>query len=466
MKILRATAFTIKKLPRQHRIALFSTSAIVVALTVWQPTSPLKPTATGQRTSVEIPLGALDVLSKQRHQETSVTLDEPEPLIEENSEPLGAVLDPTDPEFLAPKDELEQQLAQVTDVAHQHKVEPGETLGAVFSQYGLPLADMYRLIEVNRSIQNLRVGQQLEWSVDDEGRVKEFSIRRSAKIIDTFTLTAKGYQFKQLEESGELKPVVLTGRISGSFYQSARAAGLTPNQIQTLVQALQWRFDFGREARKGDRFAVTVEREFIDGKAVTRGDVKALYYISGRREVFIMRHEDGNFYDQEGRSLNRALRRYPLAKRYRISSSFNPQRKHPITKRISPHNGTDFATPIGTPVLAAGDGVVVKARRHRLAGNYVVIKHGREYMTRYLHLHRLLVKVGDKVTMGQRIALSGNTGRSTGPHLHYELIKNNRAVNAMKVPLPQAAPVPSAARSRFVQNANGERQKLLAVMPG
>lgn len=437
-----------------------------MALAVWQPGSPLQQTVSGQRTTVEIPLGGLDVLSKQNHQQVAIAPVEAEPLIEQNSEPLGAVLDPADPEFLAPKDELEQQLAEVTDVAHQHKVESGETLGAVFSQYGLPLADMYRLIDVNRSIQNLRVGQQLEWSVDDEGRVKEFSIKRSAKLTDTFTLTANGYQFKQLEESGEIKPVILTGRISGSFYRSARAAGLTPNQIQTLVQALQWRFDFGREARKGDRFAVTVEREFIDGKAVTRGDVKALYYLSGRREVFVMRHEDGDFYDAEGRSLNRALRRFPLAKRYRISSSFNPQRKHPITGRTSPHNGTDFATPVGTPVLAAGDGVVVKARKHPLAGNYVVIKHGREYMTRYLHLHRLLVRVGDHVKMGQRIALSGNTGRSTGPHLHYELIKKNRAVNAMKVPLPQAEPVPSAARSRFVQNANHERQKLLDVMPG
>ncbi|MGR5146134.1 murein DD-endopeptidase MepM [Photobacterium alginatilyticum] len=451
MKIFKVAALTIKQLPRQHRIALASTSLIVVAALVWQPSSPLQQAVTyqsDQRIDVELPLEELDVLSEQ------------------NSEPMGAVLDPQDPEFLAPKDELEQQLEEVVDIAHNHKVASGETLGAIFSQYALPLADMYRLIKVNKSIQNLRVGQMIEWSVDDEGRVTEFSIKRSAKLTDLFTLAGPGYEFKQLEENGEIKPVMLTGRISGSFYQSARAAGLTPNQIQTVVQALQWRFDFGREARKGDRFAVSVEREFIDGKAVTQGDVKSLYYLSGSREVFVMRHEDGLFYDADGKSLNRALRRIPLAKRYRISSSFNPRRKHPVTGRISPHNGTDFATPVGTPVLAAGDGVVVKARKHPLAGNYVVIKHGREYMTRYLHLHRLLVKVGDKVTMGQRIALSGNTGRSTGPHLHYELIKKNRAVNAMKVPLPQAEPVSSKQRGRFVKLASDERQKLLAVMPG
>ncbi|WP_299014684.1 murein DD-endopeptidase MepM [uncultured Photobacterium sp.] len=451
MKIFKVAVLSLKQLPRQHRVAFVSTSLIVAAAVIWQPLSPFYKSSSFSsdgRVEVDIAMDDLDVLSEQ------------------HSEPMGVVLDPLDPEFLAPKDELEQQLEGVVAVAHNHKVASGETLGEIFSQYALPLADMYRLIDVNKSVQNLGVGQMLEWSVNDDGRIEALSIKRSAKITDTYTLTAQGYKFKELEESGEIKPVVLTGRISGSFYQSARSAGLSPSQIQTLVQALQWRFDFGREVRKGDRFAVTVNREFIDGKAVNRGDVKALYYLSGSREVFVMRHEDGQFYDGEGKSLNRALRRIPLGKRYRISSSFNPTRKHPITRRTSPHNGTDFATPIGTPVLAAGDGVVVKARKHRLAGNYVVIKHGREYMTRYLHLHRLLVKVGDKVKMGQRIALSGNTGRSTGPHLHYELIKKNRPVNAMRVPLPQAEPVTSGQRGKFVKLARDERQKLLAVMPG
>ncbi|ELR67345.1 Cell wall endopeptidase, family M23/M37 [Photobacterium marinum] len=451
MKKFKVAVLSLKQLPRQHRIALVSTSLIVAAAVMWQPSSPFNKSSS---------------FSSDGRVEVDIAVDDLEVLSDQHSEPMGVVLDPHDPEFLAPKDELEQQLENVVPEAHSHKVASGETLGVIFSQYALPLSDMYRLIDVNKSIQNLGVGQMLEWALNDEGHVESLSIKRSAKRTDVYTLTPQGYKYKAQEENGEIKPVMLTGRISGSFYQSARSAGLSPNQIQTLVQALQWRFDFGREARKGDRFAVTVEREFIDGKAVNRGEVKALYYISGNREVFVMRNEDGQFYDAEGKSLNRALRRIPLAKRYRISSSFNPNRKHPITRRISPHNGTDFATPIGTPVLAAGDGVVVKARKHRLAGNYIVIKHGREYMTRYLHLHRLLVKVGDKVKMGQRIALSGNTGRSTGPHLHYELIKKNRPVNAMKVPLPQAEPVSSSQRGKFVKLARDERQKLLAVMPG
>ncbi|KLV09164.1 peptigoglycan-binding protein LysM [Photobacterium aquae] len=450
MNKVKGAVAALRELPRQHRFALGSISFFLLAVFLWQP----EPDSSGQvvgeplRKTVAIPLTDLDILSEQ------------------NSEPLGAAIDPQDPDFQAPKDELDQQLAENVTVAHSHQVAAGENLSAIFQQYGLPLADMYQLVAADRSIQNLGVGQTLTWTLDDSGRVAELQIKRSAKIRDEYKLGASGYQYRQHEETGVLKPVMLTGRVSGSFYNSALAAGLTPSQIQTLVQALQWRFDFGRDARKGDRFAVAVEREFIDGKAVSRGTVKALHYLSGSRDVFVMRYSDGQFYDENGQSLNRALRRIPLDKRYRISSSFNPHRKHPITGRISPHNGTDFATPIGTPVLAAGDGVVVKARKHPLAGNYIVIKHGREYTTRYLHLHRLLVKVGDRVEMGQRIALSGNTGRSTGPHLHYELIKKNRPVNAMKVPLPQAAPIPSSQRGAFKQQAQKEKAALADVMPG
>ncbi|MEZ8096898.1 murein DD-endopeptidase MepM [Photobacterium swingsii] len=449
MKLHKVAVATIKQLPRQHRIALASTSFVLLAALLWQPSKPVTLSTFGNDQRVDIALST-----------------DLEKLSDMNSEPIGEVVDPKDPEFLVPKDELEQQLQEEVDVSHSHQVTSGETLGSIFSQYALPISNMYSLINVNKSIQNLRVGQTIEWSVDDDGQVTEFSVKRSAKITDTFSLTKNGYSYEQVEESGEIKPVVLTGRISGSFYNSAMAAGLTANQIQTLAQKLQWRFDFGREARKGDRFAVSVDREFIDGRAVNKGDVKAIYYLSGNREVFAMRFGENNFYDADGKSLDRALRRLPLEKRYRISSPFNPTRKHPITGRISPHNGTDFAVPIGTSVLAAGDGVVVKSSKHPLAGNYIVIKHGREYMTRYLHLNKRLVKVGDKVTMGQRIAQSGNTGRSTGPHLHYELIKKNRPVNAMKVPLPQAEPVPSKDRKKYLRLASEERQKLLAVMPG
>ena len=121
-----------------------------------------------------------------------------------------------------------------------------------------------------------------------------------------------------------------------------------------------------------------------------------------------------------------------------MSSHFNLARKHPITGKVRPHNGTDWSVPTGTPVMASADGVVVKAvKNHPTAGNYVEIRNGRRYVTRFLHLDSLDVKEGDKVKRGDVIAKSGNTGLSTGPHLHYELYVDGRAVDAMKARLPE-----------------------------
>ena len=133
----------------------------------------------------------------------------------------------------------------------------------------------------------------------------------------------------------------------------------------------------------------------------------------------------------------------------RISSRFNPKRLHPITKRVSPHNGTDFAVPVGTNVYATGDGVVLRAGYHPAAGNYIVIKHGRKYTTRFLHLSKILVHKGQRVAIDQLIAKSGNTGRSTGAHLHYEFHVYNKPVNAMTVDLPLSQEVPKKELKAF-----------------
>ncbi|WP_297481342.1 murein DD-endopeptidase MepM [uncultured Photobacterium sp.] len=451
MKYYIAAVASLKMLPLQHKIALFSTTILMVAAIAWQPS----------KHAIHFPS-----LKKTAPVAVPINLTHSEEL-ESDSEPMGASLDQNDPQFQAPKDEIEQQLVQAhAEIESKHRVASGETLGIIFSQYGLPISEMYRLIDANKSVQQLRVGQTLEWEVNTDGKLTSLSIIRSKKVTDTYTLTKKGYTYKEVQQKGDIKPVTLTGRVSGSFYNSARAAGLTPTQIGSVVKALQWKMNLSRDARKGDSFGAVLDREFIDGKAVSKGKINAFYYKSQRRgrSIFIARGADDQFYDQNARSLNRGFKRIPLLRSYRISSSFNPNRLHPITKRRSPHNGTDFAVPVGTTILAAGDGVVVKSRYHPLAGNYIVIKHGREHMTRYLHLSKRQVKVGDKVKMGQRIAKSGNTGRSTGPHLHFELIKNGRPVNAMKVPLPQAAPLRGSTRTQFMRNVKAYKKQLSTKM--
>nr|VVV03470.1 Murein DD-endopeptidase MepM [Aliivibrio wodanis] len=435
MKYKDVVVKRINTLSKSHKFALVSLSLFTCVILIWEPTHSFDAVSTTDSRS-EIKLSSENLQT----------------LADQNSEPVETIFEPDDPDFNAPKDELDKQI-DVQDIRHSHTVASGETLGEIFNQYALPMSDMYALLGINKSAANIRVGADLEWQQNEAGKLIELKIHRNIKDTDIYTWSDDRYTFTQQEEKGEIKPVFLTGRVTSNFYNSARSAGLTPGQIQTLAKQLQWKFDFGKEARKGDKFAVEIDKEFIDGKAISSGEVKAVLYKNGNRDITLLKHTDGHYYDIQGRSLNRAFDRYPTHKRFRISSSFNPYRKHPVTGRTSPHNGTDFAAPVGTSVYATGDGVVVRALHHPLAGNYVVIKHGREYVTRYLHLSKILVKKGQKISMGDKIALSGNTGRSTGPHLHYELIKNGRAVNAMKVPLPQASPIKTSERSHFKQQA-------------
>lgn len=131
-----------------------------------------------------------------------------------------------------------------------------------------------------------------------------------------------------------------------------------------------------------------------------------------------------------------SLLRYPTAQPFKVTSEFNPHRVNPVTRKVSPHEGIDFSMPIGSAVVSTGAGEVVIAKFSRSAGNYIVIKHANGYKTQYMHLSKLLVKPGQKIKQGQKIALSGNTGRSTGPHLHYELLVNNKPVNPLSASMP------------------------------
>ena len=160
---------------------------------------------------------------------------------------------------------------------------------------------------------------------------------------------------------------------------------------------------------------------------------------------------DNRYYDENGPAAAKkaTFKRIPLEGNVRISSQFNPNRRHPVTGRIRPHNGTDFAVRVGTRVIAPSSGVVETARYSRSAGYFIVLNHANGYSTVYMHLSKLNVKPGQRVKMGQVIARSGNTGISTGPHLHYELRRNGRPVNAMRVKLPSSGV--SSATTRQIQ---------------
>ncbi|MDP5293504.1 murein DD-endopeptidase MepM [Oceanimonas sp. CHS3-5] len=346
----------------------------------------------------------------------------------------------------------------------EYVVQNGDTLSTIFNGLGLPLATMYKLLDAdeNRVLDGLRPGQTLHLMIDENNLLQEFKIQRDIMHTRIFSRSGEGYESRLKTEESHWESRNLRGTINGSFYLSARSAGLSAGQIQKIANLFQWQLNFARDLRQGDSFRVVVKREFVEGQSTGKAELQAVEIVNHGRTYQAFRHEDGNFYDDEGNSMERGFVRIPLKHHARISSNFNLHRKHPVTGRIRPHKGTDFAVPTGTAVLAPGDGVVVKAVRHRLAGNYLVIRHGRKYTTRFLHLSKFLVKPGDKVRRGDRIALSGNTGRSTGPHLHYEFLVNNRPVDPMQVKLPMAEGLTGSARKQFLAKVAQYKQQLAA----
>jgi murein DD-endopeptidase len=322
-----------------------------------------------------------------------------------------------------------------------HIVESGETFAVLAqNELGLGYSEVMALLEDlpdQRMLTNWRAGHSFDYQLDEDGRLLSLRMMKNTRDGILLEKDADHFAITTIERQGEPVQRLYAGSVSGSFARSAQATGLNSGSVTELTKLLEKKLDFRRDSRRGDRFQVLVESDMIDGETLD-SRVLAVHYNGERMDLTVVRNaSDDNFYTPEGGSLDPAFARHPFEGNYRLSSNFNPRRKHPVTGRTSPHNGTDFAMPIGTPVTAPANGVVERVSNHHAAGRYIVVRHDNGYRTRYLHLSRPLVTQGERVTMGERIALSGNTGRSTGPHLHYEVIVNNSPVNAMTVPLPE-----------------------------
>ncbi|GAB2647065.1 peptidoglycan DD-metalloendopeptidase ShyA [Vibrio panuliri] len=337
---------------------------------------------------------------------------------------------------------------------YEYQIRVGDNLSSIFEQLGFGYSDLMKIMETDLNylaLDTLKPGNTLRFWRDEEtktlGKMElEFSLVERA----VYTRTDDGeYTFTDVKIPGVWKEFPLVGEINGSFSQSVNRLGLGITEVEQIVSLLKDKINFSRDLRAGDKFEVVQSRQYVDDLLTGNREIQAIKIFNRGGEFTAYLHSDGQYYDKNGDSLQRAFQRKPVNGNYRLSSNFNPHRKHPVTGRVAPHNGTDWATPVGTPIVSTGDGVVVMTRKHPYAGNYVVIQHGSTYKTRYLHLSKILVRKGQKVTRGQRIGLSGKSGRVTGPHIHYELIVRGRPVNAMKANIPMANSVPKKEMAAF-----------------
>ena len=337
---------------------------------------------------------------------------------------------------------------------YEYVIQPGDSLSKIFEQLGFGYSDMMKVMETDLNylaLDTLKPGNTLRfWRSEDGKSLEKMELEFSVVERVVYARLDDGtYEYKDVKIPGVWKELPLVGEIHGSFSQSVAQLGLTNTEIEQVVSLLKDKVNFARDLRAGDKFELVQSRQYVGDTLTGNREIQAVKIFNRGKVYSAYLHSDGQYYDKDGQSLQRAFQRKPVNGNYRISSGFNPYRKHPVTGRIAPHNGTDWAAPVGTPVVSTGDGVVVMTRKHPYAGNYVVIQHGSIYKTRYLHLSKILVHKGQKVTRGQRIGLSGQTGRVTGPHIHYELIIRGRPVNPVTAKIPMASSVPKSEMSAF-----------------
>ncbi len=341
-------------------------------------------------------------------------------------------------------------------------VNSGDTLSVLFQNAGLSANTLHAVINSSKEAKaftRLRVGQQVDFKLDRDGQL--LAMRSQLNTLETIRigLGNEGYVFSKDVLEPEVNTRFASGSIDSSLFVAAQNAGLSHNLTMQMASVFGYDVDFAREIRQGDNFEVLFEEKQLDGQRVGTGNILAARFTNRGRTFTAVRYTDsqGNssYYRADGTSMRKAFIRTPV-EFARISSRFNPNRRHPVLNRIRAHNGVDYAAATGTPIKATGDGRVVHVGRKGGYGNTIVIKHGQSYQTLYAHMSRYAsgIRSGNNVQQGQVIGYVGMTGLATGPHLHYEFQVNGRHVDPLSVKLPASDPIPQSERNNFLAHSN------------
>lgn len=333
----------------------------------------------------------------------------------------------------------------------------GDTLAGTLKTMGFSPQQIKSLTQANASAAKpvaAKTTLHLSYTENAPYQVQNATLTYRPEPTQELTLALKGLEAKAQLAAKPLKDLhaVAVGTIHDSLYEDATNAGLPPALVNNFMNIFAWDLDYTRDIHPGDTFKVMYEETQNDkGERVRTGRILAAEFTVGR-ETRRAYYFAGEYLNEKGESKRKLLLRTPL-EFTRISSNFNMARKHPVLGFTRAHKGTDFAAPMGTPIKASGDGTVVFKGVHGGHGNYLQIKHNSIFTTAYAHLsgYARNIKIGSKVKQGQIVAYVGSTGVSTGPHLHYEVIKSGQFVDAMRTDLPTGSPL---SRSQLAQFKN------------
>ena len=339
-------------------------------------------------------------------------------------------------------------------------IKRGDTLAALFRSNKLDpghLAMIARIPEAAPYLKRLIPGDEFQIE-HDEGNL--ISLYRELDLTSALRITKdeSGFSAEIIERPIEVRRKLAYGRIDTSLFESATAAGLADKLIMNLAGIFAWDVDFVLDIRGGDHYTILFEEIYQESEYIADGEIIAAEFNNSGRTFQAIRFVDksgrSDYYTPDGLSVRKAFVRAPVDFS-RISSSFNPRRKHPILNTIRAHRGVDYAAPSGTPIKAAGDGKVIFRGRKNGYGNAVIVQHGGNITTLYAHMSRFdsSSRVGRRVVQGQTIGYVGMTGLATAPHLHYEYRLNGVHRNPRTVKLPQAEPIREEYRADFLAAA-------------
>jgi len=340
----------------------------------------------------------------------------------------------------------------------EDKVKSGDTFETILLRNGIDREHMFPLLAAAKPAHNLNrvmVGRSFRFAFQDSLLARlAYEIDDDQTLIIT-RLDSANWSADIEETVYQLREREVSGRIESSLYETVMETCSNAELAMLLSDIYAWQIDFYSDIRKGDNFRIIYE-EKVHPKGTSKiGKILAAVFNNDGKTLLAIRYTNADstvdYFDLEGNSLRRKFLASPFRYRPRISSRFSYRRFHPILKKYRPHLGIDYAAPTGTPVLALGDGKVVKRSWNGGFGRYILLKHNGMYSTSYGHLSRYArgIKAGDNVAQGQVIGYVGSTGLSTGPHLDFRFFKNGSPVNPLTVDIPAGEPIHASVKERF-----------------
>ncbi len=355
-----------------------------------------------------------------------------------------------------PKAAPEVTHAPTVEDWHIVQVQPGQTLSDIFQGQGLSLTDLQNVVTQagdSKALHNIRPGQEFDFLLDSDGSLKgiRFDKDEASRAImrfdgDKATVTAQSREVEHREH-------VAHGVIDSSLFAAGSKAGMSNQMVLKLAELFKYDIDFVQDLREGDSFTVIYDDVYRDGAYLHEGDIVAAEFVNqgDRYTAYRFKKDDGSYgwFSEDGRPIQKSFLRIPVDFT-RISSQFSAARMHPVLGLMRAHKGVDYAAPTGTPIHAAGDGVVKFKGWMNGYGNFVIIQHNGSISTAYGHMSKFgTEKIGQRVSQGAVIGYVGMTGLATGPHLHYEFRVNDVQRDPMSVTLPKPEPLPGAQLAKF-----------------